>query len=219
LGPLVLLQTFLATAMWRIDDGFALEVVWLPPQLTALFPYATQSSRIVAPLALMLLDPWRAKRPLSRQRVDNCMYLMRWAIALTFFAHGIEAWHHHYVFTDLLIVSAQRLLGIELTQASAEQLLSLIGAADMVVAVVCVATRWRAVLWWMAFWGAVTAISRIVGGGWGTSMHAMLTRAPHVGLPLAVVLSFCLVESRLEASTLAEKKIPNLEGSQRSASY
>ena len=192
--PLTLLQAVLATAMWQIDDGFPLEVAWLSPQVAALFPYTTQAARIVAPLGLMLVDPWRGQR---HERL--AIPMLRWGAAIAFFAHGIEAWQHHPVFVDLMIGSSERLLGWRMSQAVAEQLLSILGVVDMVVSVACVTCRCQPVLWWMAFWGAVTASSRIAANGWDMAWHTALVRAPHAGIPLAVLLYFRWIEWRKKA--------------------
>ncbi|MCA9232595.1 MAG: hypothetical protein KDA57_18240 [Planctomycetales bacterium] len=193
LGPLCLLQLLFAVAMWHTHSGYTPQASWLPPQFIALFPLATQSARIAAPLALLLLDPWRAKRPLSESRIRLACHLSLVAIALTFFAHGIEALEHNAEFVDLLIVSSSRLLGNALPQANCETLLTIIGGLDLLVAVACLVPRFRSILWWMAFWGAVTALSRITAFGWESAWHAAATRFPHLGLPLAVVLHWHLV--------------------------
>ena len=188
LGPLALLQLLIATAMWRTSGGYVLQAAWLPPSLAALFPFATQSARIAAPLGLLLLDPWLVQRPLSERRVAVGIGCLRWGVAIAFAAHGLEAWLHNPAFIDLLINSAQRLVGWNLSQATAEQLLSIIGILDMLVAIGCVGWRSRTVLWWMVFWGTTTAVSRITANGWDRSWHAAAIRLPHAGLPLAVLL-------------------------------
>lgn len=194
LGPVALVQLLIAVAMWRTDDGFTLESNWLSPQTTALFPLATHVARIAAPLGLLLLDPWRAERPLSNRRVAPAIGGLRWAMAITFFAHGIEAWQLHPEFIDYWISASEAILGTRMSQPAAEQLLQLIGAMDMLVAIACVSTRWRSVWWWMAFWGGVTALSRVAAFGLNAGWFAACMRAPHVGAPLAVVLYWHLVE-------------------------
>jgi len=208
LGPLVLLQLLIALAMWRTGDGYALQANWLPLPLVALFPFATQSARIVAPLGLLLLDPWLVERPLSQRRVAAGIGCMRWGVATAFAAHGIEAWLHNPAFIDLLINSSQRLLGWNLTQTTAEQLLSIIGILDLLVAIGCVGSRSRVILWWMAIWGAITACSRITANGLDTSWHATVIRWPHVGLPLAVVLYWYLLQ-RSHGCENAQDSVPS----------
>lgn len=196
LGPLTVLQLLIAVAMWRTDYGFRPQATWLPSQLTALFPFATQAARIVAPLALLLVDPWRVARPLKQRHIETAMNLLTCGTALTFFSHGIEAWQHYPAFIDLLLNTDIRFLGIGLTQSGAEQLLSYIGAMDMLTAAVCLNRRWRGILWWMAFWGGITALSRISAFGFDSAWHAAAIRAPHLGAPLAVVLYWHLLRLR-----------------------
>lgn len=195
LGPLVLLQVTIATAMWRSADGFSLTADWLPAQWVTLFPFMTQAARIAAPAGLLLLDPWRPARPLREKRTRSAVTLLRWAAAVTFLAHGIESWQHNPQFTDLLIGATARVFGAELSQSTAEKLLSIIGAADMLVAIACVVIRSRYLMGWMVVWGAITASSRVVA--LGSSLGYMsLTRSPHVAVPLAVTLYWHLLQWR-----------------------
>jgi hypothetical protein len=198
LGPVALVQLLIAVAMWRSDDGFTLESSWLSPQTTALFPFFTHLARIAAPLGLLLLDPWRVERhlgrPLGHRRVTLAIVVLRWAAAITFFAHGIEAWLLHPEFVDLLISSSQNILGVVMPQSLAERLLKIIGGMDFLIAIACISTRWRVVLWWMAFWGGVTAVSRVAAYGVDVGWSSALMRAPHVGIPVAVVFYWHLLE-------------------------
>jgi len=201
LGPLSFLQFLFAVAMWRTGYGYVPQAAWLSPQWAALFPLATQSARIVAPLALLLFDPWRVERPLSRRRIRLAMGLLLWGAAFVFLSHGIEAWHLHPVFVDLLIGTSGRLLGVALSQSSAEAMLSIIGVFDIIVAVACLFPRLRGVLWWMAFWGGVTALSRVTAFGWESAWYAAAIRMPHLGAPLVVVLYWHLLGWRAEEMT------------------
>jgi len=198
LGPLGLLQLLIAVAMWRTGYGYPPQAAWLSPQWSALFPLAAQSARIVAPLALLLLDPWRAERPLSARRIRLAMGLLLGGAVLAFLSHGIEAWQLYPVFIDLLICTSSRLFGVALPQSNAEVMLLVIGAFDMFVAVACLFPRLRGVLWWMAFWGGITALSRVTAFGWEPAWHEAATRMPHLGVPLAVVLYWHLLRWKAE---------------------
>ncbi len=206
LGLLVLLQILIATAMWRIDDGFSLQVDWLEPQVTALFPFATQSARIAAPLGLLLL--------VSKTHVSSAIAILRWAAAITFIAHGTEAALKHPFFVDLLISTSQNYLGLRMSEPTAEWLLELIALADFVVAVAVVTTRWRWAGWWMVFWGGLTASSRVLVFGLSAGWFQTLTRTPHLGVPLAVVLAWHAIRCSDKPSTAAEALV---EGSSNSS--
>ncbi len=195
LGPLVLLQTLITVAMWRIDDGFALLVTSVPSPLLNLFPFATQLARIAAPLGLLLLSQNENDR-----RTARAMQILRWSIAVVFLAHGVEAWLLNPEFLDLLINVTRRVLGLSLPQGVAEQILAVIGVADILLAVACVSFRSLAILWWMTFWGAATTLSRLVANGWELSFHETFIRSSHFGIPLAVVLWWHLLKYREKES-------------------
>ena len=204
LGPLVILHTLITVAMWRIAEGYPLQITWIAPQMLALFPFATQIARICAPLGLLLLRRERGELSEDERRIDWAMQLLRWTIAVAFIAHGIEAVQLNPVFLDLLINSSQRLVGVSLSQATAETYLSIIGVIDIIVAFACVSFRWRSVLWWMALWGAATAVSRVIANGWDSSWHETLTRISHFGVPLAVALWWHLLKYRDTTTSTAE---------------
>ena len=112
---------------------------------------------------------------------------LRVAIALTFFAHGIEAMAWHPQFIDFIIVASQRLAGWSATQAFAQQCLLVIGAGDIFCAVVIWHKRQVGVLSYMAFWGLVTALARIVYAPnlWG--VEEALMRSAHWGIPIWLI--------------------------------
>lgn len=142
------------------------------------FTIPAHATRYLLPLALALWlraepSPWPER-------------LLRWAAGATFLAHGVEALHHHPVFIDYLIAAARNLLDARLPESTARAMLSVIGAIDLAVAVAVVTKRWRAVAGWMAFWGLVTAGSRIVHYGWDRwPMFAV--RAANFAIPVALV--------------------------------
>jgi hypothetical protein len=67
------------------------------------------------------------------------------------------------------------------------------------VAILIVVRRWPAVAYYMALWGAVTAVSRVVQAGVPAYAEALL-RASHVGLPLAVAVYWQFIK-RLDDSS------------------
>ena len=149
------------------------------------------AARYVCPLALALLRPWPSNSSPPGTRITGVIWGLRLSASLMFLAHGVESLLLHPAFVDYLLVAAQRLLGWEMAQETAEILLRIIGAVDIAVAIALLGWRWRAVAFWMAFWGAVTAFARIVHGGWG-SYDETLVRAAHAGVPLAVGLYWWL---------------------------
>ena len=192
LVPVVLWQLLHAVAKTRMGGDPFYEINLL-----------AQSTRILAPLGLMLLDPWpldswtRAAKNISARRVAAVFLLLRIAVAITFAAHGYEAWQRHPKFVDFNIVVAQRLLGWSVTQDTAEATLVVIGTIDLLAAaLLLLGPRWRAVAFYMAFWGLVTATARVVYAGavgFSGAYHQTLLRACHVGVPLAIGLYWTLL--------------------------
>jgi hypothetical protein len=135
------------------------------------------ATRIAAPLVLATWSLPGARR-----------WILRGAVAITFAIHGLEALWLHPGFVDFLLIADLRLVGAGLDQHTAEILLRAIGIVDLVVAALLLTGRdWRPVLGWLAFWGFVTAGSRMVQGGEG-ALHHTLIRAANGGLALVLLL-------------------------------
>ncbi len=173
-GPTVRLAGALTASAWCLALAlFESKVGGAPYTEVALPAHAT---RIAAPLLLAL---WH--------RRGAAVAVLRVSIALTFAIHGFEALGLHPGFIDYLLSADQRLFGLGLGQSEAEILLRLIGIHDVVLAVLVLSGReTRHILGWMAFWGAVTALSRVVQGGGGAAHHALI-RVANAGLPLVLL--------------------------------
>ncbi|MCA9235274.1 MAG: hypothetical protein KDA44_07370 [Planctomycetales bacterium] len=207
-APAVLLaavQMAIAWAMTATDEGFPVAASWLPAAARRAFPWLTHAARMAAPLAVAWLAwggagtagapcqdaamirnaPWGLRCAPAPRFQAGIEQLLRWALAITFAAHGVEALQTNPVFVDLLLDSHRRWLDIDLPEARATELLTAIGVMDLLVAALCVSTRWRWVLWWMAAWGLITAWSRVAANGWFW-WHDAVVRAPHVGVPAAI---------------------------------
>ncbi|MGY6558936.1 MAG: hypothetical protein ACXIT9_06605 [Nitritalea sp.] len=87
-------------------------------------------------------------------------WALRVGLGLTFFSHGLEALYQHPHFIDYLIGTARR-FGFRLRESQAIQVLRVIGAVDVVVAVWVLVRPWSGLMFWMAFWGFLTAFSRL----------------------------------------------------------
>lgn len=140
----------------------------------AVFAHAT---RYLGPVGLIfLLDAER--RALWAERV------LRAAAALTFAAHGIEALAANPRFIDFVITAFRR-VDVAIAESTTRALLVVIGVQDLLLAALVVARRWRWVAAYMAFWGAITAASRMVHMGLG-QWPATLLRAANAAVPLAL---------------------------------
>lgn len=190
LRPLLLLG-----AAWMAAVALA---IWNNPGTTvdSLAPLA-HAVRIAAPLGLALLLP--EPRKLFNQRPARTsigVWILLIGTAATFAAHGMEALGHYGRFVDLMIGSAQRWLGWDLSQSAAETSLTLIGIHDLLLAALLLSRRWRWVAGWMALWGFATALSRMTAMG-GSSWYESAIRIANAGVPLALYLAWWqIVRSR-----------------------
>lgn len=196
LAPLALFQLTIALAMWQKNAGFPLDLAWLGDGdwhqwsyfLAGLFPFISQAARIAAPAVLLLLEFGGSRAAQARRYSPGAEWLARVAIGLTFIAHGIEALQHYPAFIDMLLIGLGNLGWESLSEQMATQMLTVIGAIDVVVGVLIIAVRARPVAGYMAFWGLVTAIARIVAYGWENGWYECGVRMVHVGLPLALLV-------------------------------
>ncbi len=171
----------LVLAMWWTVEGYQPSPDWLPRWAAAPFPCLTHAARVACPLGLALLLAGHSRR---------AQLVLRWAIAVTFAAHGLEALQHNFEFVNMLILAAQRLLGWRMPQSVAEASLTVIGVLDVVLALACLTGRLRSVLWYMTVWGLVTAAARIVVLPWDQGLAAFATRLPHATIPLYLALEW-----------------------------
>ncbi|MDP6539421.1 MAG: metallophosphoesterase family protein [Planctomycetota bacterium] len=147
---------------------------------------AAHAVRLAAPLGLIAWLAQGERAALSRQ---VGVWILLVGSSASFAAHGLEALNHHGQFVDLLIGTARRWTVWDLSQSSAENALVCIGTADLLLAALLLARRWRWVAGWMALWGLVTALSRMTamgGGVWFMSAE----RAANAGVPLALSLAW-----------------------------
>lgn len=143
---------------------------------------AAHALRYGTPLALVLLA---MKEPFGEAQV---ILLLRVSLAFVFVTHGAEALMHYPRFIDLIIGSGGNLLGWRVTESQATSLLTVIGWVDVVVGIAILIRPLPALLWWMAIWGLVTALSRMTSLGWD-AYRDVLIRATHFVVPFVLVWS------------------------------
>lgn len=169
-----------APAAVLIATWFAVEAVAMVVLKGRPFPElapAAHATRFLAPLAALAIH---------KGRIALGERTLRWAIALTFTAHGVEAIAQIPAFLDLLLLSARR-FGISLTEAGAGVALMVIGWLDLVVAVLVVLRRSRFVAGYMAAWGAVTLGARVAASGLDQVLESIV-RLPNAAVPAALFL-------------------------------
>jgi len=172
--------------------------------------------RYGTPLALLLLIVFPHLKNSGPWRIATSALILRIATATVFFAHGMYCIMEHPGFADLIIGTTRNLFGISIAEATALTAMKVIGIVDIILALALILLphpaflpkrlfpplpannpiRRRimpAILIWCAFWGLITAISRITAIGFkeGRSEYfEILIRASHVLAPLALLYLF-----------------------------
>jgi len=212
-AALVVIRPFRAVLAFVAICHLAIPAIstWLGGERFTQLSVASHAVRYAAPIALMWIGPWSKRKPISLKAINRIDWMLRIAAALTFAAHGWKAYKLYPTYVDYILAAGWNLLGVDLAQSSAEHLLRWIGVLDIIVAVLIVVTRWQVVALWMAFWGFVTAGSRIVDAmgigplgivdGWNSAGHLFLVRAANGGVPLAI---FLIGIARLQSAAQSE---------------
>lgn len=139
--------------------------------------------RFGAPFGLaVLLWKWT---PQPRWTIQSGDWILRLSIAAVFIIHGLEAFWQHPQFIDFIIGSAN-IVSWEISELAAVRTLVVIAAVDLAVAALVLVWPRTPLLFWLAFWGLVTALSRPLAYGFA-SYPEVLIRAPHVLAPFAVM--------------------------------
>lgn len=86
-----------------------------------------------------------------------------------------------------VVSSAPNLVNVRPSEATASDLLRVIGIIDIAVAIAVILRPSPAVLAWASFWGAVTAASQMTAYGWG-AYSELLVRSTHFLTPVALWL-------------------------------
>jgi hypothetical protein len=198
LAGVFVFQVVIAAAEWQTHDGFPLDVTALGDGVlrsagdtfAPLFPFFASAARIVAPLVLLVVH-WSKYRALLGIAITPLSeWLMRVGLSLTFAAHGVESMQQRGSFLDVLIMASRNLLGARLPESIAQNILLTIGIIDLVLAVLVVTRRWRAVVAYMAAWGMITAAARFVVLRWDTGWYEFAIRSSHWSLPLVLFLAW-----------------------------
>jgi hypothetical protein len=144
-----------------------------------------QAPRYLTPLAIVfLIAGFRRAELFSWCRIGGAA-ILRVALALVFAVHGLEALKAHPEFVDLVISSAANLFGVRVSERTVTLALDVIGILDLAVAAGILFRPHPAVLWWAAFWGALTALSRVTAYGLG-AYPEVLVRMTHALAPVAL---------------------------------
>lgn len=167
----------LTEAVCRYQQGGQLFSNWAP---------LAHAARYMTPLALLLLAAAARGSGAGRWKAAGGEWILRIALGIVFAVHGLECIEGNPNFIDLILSSGRNLAGIRIAESAAVGLLEWIGIVDLVVATALLLRPHPAVLGWAAFWGAVTALSRVTANGW-SAYPDVLVRSSHVLGPLALL--------------------------------
>ena len=146
-----------------------------------------QAVRFVTPIALLVLTgKWIVT---SEKRLRIGAGLLAVATAITFAVHGYKAQQLYGPFTDLILLSNQRIFHFDITQSTAERILTVIGWLDLLLAALLLTIRWRGVVIYMTLWGMITAFSRVSAFGI-VAWPETLVRSANSGAPFVLLLLY-----------------------------
>ena len=112
-------------------------------------------------------------------------WLLRIACASTFAIHGWEAFQLHPGFQDLIFIASGQ-LGLELSTEVCHVLLRGIGILDGLLALSVLLIHSPRTLYWMTFWGLITAFSRPLTMGWD-AWPELAIRLANGAVPLLII--------------------------------
>lgn len=131
------------------------------------------------------------------------VFAIQFSIFLIFLAHGIGCFLKNGLYIDYILGFFMDYTSISMKQSEAEQLLNIIGAIDVIVAVLVLIKPFKFLLYWLIFWGFLTALLRIMDASILNYVE-FLIRVPHFGLPFALLLirNFQDETSKVDAETV-----------------
>ncbi|WP_246151291.1 hypothetical protein [Rubripirellula reticaptiva] len=134
-------------------------------------------------------------------RARFAVLMLTVAATFTFAAHGYKAYQCYAPFTDLILLSDMQWTGTGCTQATAENILVVIGIADIIVALALLILRSRSAAFYMIVWGFVTAASRMTALGI-EAWPETLIRVANGGVPLAILTYWITIPKAIPLTTL-----------------
>ncbi len=162
------------------------------------------AARISLPLVWAM---WRTA-PGGRRSIDP-LALARVAIAMTFVAHGAEALLGHPGFVAYIVGVGQTWHLWQVDGSQALQALVVIGVIDVVVGLaICLwpSRAVRGVAVYMAVWGAVTALARVLYADLG-ALYEVFIRSAHFGLPLLIAVHSPAFTRRASAGRASRRSV------------
>lgn len=163
----------------------------------ALLSYFNGGKAFIELSLLSAISKWWL--PILTLYATTCYYrqqvsLSRWfvsaiqfSIFMIFMAHGMGCFLNNGLYIDYIIGFVRDYTAFSINQQQAEQLLTIIGIVDVVVAILVLIKPFKPILYWIIFWGFLTALLRIVDAS-VLNYAEFLMRVPHFGLPLVLLI-------------------------------
>lgn len=170
-----------------------------------------QAVRIISPVALAIALAMglalrnQANSPALTKVISGMLQI---AVAATFAVHGYKAIVGYGPFVDLILLSEPFPFLGGVSQSTAERWLWIVGWIDVGLALAIVCVRWRSVALYMAFWGFLTAASRMLALGFEAWPESLI-RVANGGAPLALFFLFQhLKQVKMSVTTHVSKDLP-----------
>lgn len=125
----------------------------------------------------------------NRKAKFNRWFLLsiQFSVFLIFLSHGIGCFLKNGVYIDYILGFFRDFSAIPMKQKDAEQFLNIIGVIDVAVAVLVMIKPSNYLLYWLIFWGFLTAMLRVLDASILNYVE-FLIRVPHFTLPLVLLL-------------------------------
>ncbi len=162
-----------------------------------------QALRWTMPLVVLALEGCRRCGGFTTWRRPLANGLLRVGIATVFLMHGLLCWWQNPKFVDLILGSLRNTFGGNATESAALEWMSWIAIVDFGVAAIVLLYPLGPVLAWAAFWGLITALSRVTSLGL-QEYHEVLVRTSHFLAPLAL---WCLLLDARRARQQADQGV------------
>ncbi len=115
------------------------------------------------------------------------LFAIQLSVFLIFMSHGLGCFSKNPLYIDYILGFFGDYTSFSVKQNQAEQLLDIIGIIDVIVAVLVLIKPFKALIYWLIFWGFLTSLLRIVDASILNYIE-FLMRVPHFGLPIVMLI-------------------------------
>lgn len=166
------------------------------------------STRVLTPLALLLLDFWPPRLRYSLGRGMFANFCLRTGIVLTLAAYGwlsFEQVQQGGPLVEMLSRVGSQVLRVDSSPEGTKLALGLVGGVEVGLALALMLVRSRVVALGIVLWGVAMALSALVAAG-PAAWHLALLQATDAGAPAALGLHWLLAVKEQPAVTLPAAK-------------